>query len=167
MTSPTDIRRLLARIRNSTDIAETRLEHATQALALQHHPILQAQDLTRGGTRTGGVSNPTANAALTNLGDTDTYSNTRYRPGPATLLSDIATELAAALLNLNQAHDLISKCGIPPIHTRQYQCTGINQTGCTDWADTNRTDHLCIDCGRAVDSNKRRLRRHRADTTRR
>lgn len=163
MTTPADLHRLLHRIANSVNVAEARLHHATEAIRRQQadsYPTRASGNAT--GTN-GGTSELTAveQAADTNLGDLYGYDDT-YRPGPLTRLADIADELHAALHSLDRAHNSITDCGIPPLITHQYRCHGINAQGCIDWADTNRTDHLCIDCGRQIDSNRRRLRRHQA-----
>lgn len=173
MTTPADIRRLLHRIANSVNIAEARLEHATTALTLAtadgHRNTASGRD---SGPRGTSELQPTEAAAHTNLGDLHNthYDETRdqyttadnYRPGPTIRLADIADELKAALTSLDRAHTAITNCGIPPLLNEQYRCRGINGQGCDEWIDPNRSDHLGINCGRAVDSNRRRLRRHKA-----
>lgn len=162
MTAPADLARLAHRIINSADIIEARLPTATTALqrnAATGYPTV-ASGNARGGRGEAELT-PTEAAAHTNTGDIYGYDTT-YRPGPTTRLSDIADELHAALKSLDRAHRALTDCGIAPLDTRHLHCHGINGRGCPDWRDTSRTDGLCIDCGRAVDSNRRRLRRHAA-----
>lgn len=162
MTSEADLRRLTARIATAADIFEARLPHATASLNLAAADGYPARASGTAAPTGGAELTPTEGAAHTNLGDLFGYDDAHgYRPGPAIRLDDIADELRAALTSLDRAHSQLTDCGVPPFLTRGYQCHGINGTGCTDWADKNRADHLCIDCGRAADSNSRRLRRRR------
>lgn len=168
MTTPADITRALHRITNSTNIAEARLQPAITNLQLQTadgYPTTTSGRPTT--TRTTNELTPTEQAANTNLGHLYGYDN-NYRPGPTTHLDDALEELRAALKSLDRFHQTLTNCGIPPAITDRYRCRGINGQGCTDWADYDpttglprRPDQLCIDCGRAADSNRRRLRRHR------
>lgn len=175
MTTPADIRRLLAKLANSTQKAEARLPWAITAVALNTatgHPTTASGNANTGG-RGKAELDPTESAAHTNLGDLigwdtgertnttgDDTHQTGYHPGPGERLSDVASELRAALTCLDQAHRYLTDCGVPPFVTHQLRCRGINGQGCEEWADPNRDDHLGIDCGRAVDSNRRRKRRH-------
>lgn len=164
MTTPADIHRLLHRITNSANIAEARLEHATESLTLRAadgYPTKASGTPTNGSASTSELT-PTEAAAHTNLGDLYGYNDTTYNPGPITSLADLADELRASLTSLDRAQTELTKAGVPPLATDRYRCTGINGGGCSDWQDINRADHLCIDCGRSVDSNRRRLRRHKA-----
>lgn len=163
MTNRADLNRLTARIANSAAIFEYRLPYAADNLALHaatSHPTTATGNAnTPTGTGTAELT-ATEAAAHNNLGDLYGYPDTNYQPGPAIRLDDIADELRAALKSMDRAHRALTDCGVPPIITGKYQCRGINGHGCEDWADPNRSDHLCISCGRAVDSNRRRLRRH-------
>lgn len=179
MTSPADLRRLIRRINTSIHVAQGRLDGVITNLArhaADGHPTRASGNANHGGRTTAELT-ATEAAADTNLGDLYGYGDgTRdnttdddthrsgYHPGPSIQLDDIATELRAALLSLDRAHDALTAAGVPPIVTEQYRCHGINSIGCPthDWADPQRSDRLCINCARTLDSNARRLRKHRA-----
>jgi hypothetical protein len=188
MTTPADIRWLLARVQNSANVIEARLPHAeTNTIRNQAdgYPATASGNANQGG-RSKAELTPTEAAAHTNLGDLQVWTscngdpmrdipctvathidgdgrhNVQYKPGPATQLADLADHLDAALKSLDRCHDQLTRIGVPPLVTQSYRCRGVNGQGCDGWIDTNRQDHLCIDCGRSVDTNARRLRRHRA-----
>jgi hypothetical protein len=165
MTTPSDIRRLIRRVLTSANVADARLDSAVTSLTLR-----MADSLPN--TASGADTGPRGNAELTpveaaadrNLGDLYGYNGGTYKPGPLTQLDDLADELRAALKSMDRAHDALSTAGVPPFITEQYRCRGINSVGCPtmEYKDEQRSDHLCIECGRVTDSNARRLRRHRA-----
>jgi hypothetical protein len=177
MTTPADIRRHIHRVINSANILEARLPHGIQNTTLRTadgYPTKASGSAVDGSHSTSELT-PTESAAEANLGDIYGYTDgerdnitgddTRtegYKPGPTTRLADLADELRAALASLDRAHIELTNIGVPPLFTDKYRCRGINGTGCTDWADSTRIDNLCIDCGRASESNKRRVRRHKA-----
>jgi hypothetical protein len=173
MTTPADIRRLIHRAINSLTVAEHRLQHAetnTQLLTAIGHPTTASGNTNHGPRGTNELTLTEA-AAHTNLGDIYGYTDgtrdanpdidthtTGYHPGPTTRYNDIADPIRAALKALDHMHTALTDAGVPPFITEQHRCRGINATGCTDWADRNRTDHLCIDCGRRADQATRAQR---------
>lgn len=161
MTSPQDIRRYIARVHTNATVLEGRLANAVENINRKMADSLPttASGSASGPQAKGSVSDPTPAAAHANLGDLYGYTNT-YRPGPLTQLDDLADNLRAALMALDMAQSELTRIGVAPFTTEQYRCRGINGTGCHDWADRQRTDHLCIDCGRRTDSDARRRRRH-------
>jgi hypothetical protein len=161
MTTPADIRWLLARVQNSANVIEARLPHAglnTSRNQADGYPTTASGNANQGG-RSKAELTPTEAAANTNLGDL--YGYDTYKPGPTTRFLDLADELRAALTCLDRAHNQLTAIGVPPLITQQFRCRGVNAEGCTGWIDTNRSDRLCIDCGRSVDTKARRLRRHK------
>jgi len=165
------IRTTLTAITHLTVAAQTRLGPTLIQLVAQ----LEANDgypTCASGSDTGHHSpyipaGPNASTSSTErnaLHPDERNDNNTYAIGARAALTELQDLLNSAVLALET---VCRECdrrtpGLTDTDISRLRCATIPKGACTQWADPTRTDGYCIDHGRTIDTNRRRLTRHKA-----